>query len=89
MNKSSNSCRAVSLRIRVCMAERGIRSVAALNRKLKEVGIDISTQQLRRVVDNQTEHLSFPLLAGLISVFDCGLEALFVVPPGDQAVAPA
>lgn len=37
---------AVELRVRVCMAKRGIKSIAELNRQLQEEGVEISHQQL-------------------------------------------
>jgi len=69
--------RGIVLRVRVCMAERGIRSVAALHRLLIEAGVDISHPQLIRVVDNRAQHLSVALLNGFLKVFGCGVEELF------------
>ena len=49
----------------------GIRSVAALQRMLKTIGVDISVPQLIRIVDGQSTHVSTVVLAGLISVLQC------------------
>lgn len=69
----------LAFRIRVVMAERGIRSVAALQRMLKTIGVDISVPQLIRIVDGQSTHVSTVVLAGLISVLQCGIEDLIAV----------
>lgn len=70
---------AVELSVRVCMAKRGIKSIAELNRQLQEEGVEISHQQLSRVVDNKAQHLSVALLAGLIKVLRCRIDELFSV----------
>ncbi|MDR1708372.1 MAG: helix-turn-helix transcriptional regulator, partial [Candidatus Accumulibacter sp.] len=58
----------LAFRIRVVMAERGIRSVAALQRKLKNIGVEISVPQLIRIVDGQSTHVSTAVLGGLVAV---------------------
>lgn len=63
--------RVLQLRVRLCMARRGIRSVAELHRRLIAAGIEISHPQLIRVVDNKAKHWSVPLLNGLLQVLDC------------------
>jgi DNA-binding Xre family transcriptional regulator len=68
--------RSIILRVRVCMAERGIRSVAALHRMLIEAGVEISHPQLLRVVDNRAQHLNVALLNGLLKVLSCRVEDL-------------
>jgi hypothetical protein len=69
----------LAFRIRIVMAERGIRSVAALQRMLKGIGVDISVPQLLRIVDGQSSHLSTAVLGGLITVLQCGIEDLITV----------
>jgi len=69
----------LAIRIRVVMAERGIRSVAALQRMLKTTGVEISVPQLLRIVDGQSSHLSTAVLGGLITVLQCGIEDLIAV----------
>jgi hypothetical protein len=69
--------RSIMLRVRVCMAERGIRSVAALHRLLIEAGVEISHPQLIRVVDNRAQHLNVALLNGLLNVLGCRVDELF------------
>lgn len=72
----------LAFRIRVVMAERGIRSVAALQRMLKGIGVDISVPQLIRIVDGQSTHVSTAVLGGLIAVLQCGIQDLITVSPG-------
>ena len=69
----------LAFRIRVVMAERGIRSVAALQRMLKTIGVDISVPQLIRIIDGQSTHVSTAVLGGLIAVLQCGIEDLIAV----------
>lgn len=69
----------LAIRIRVVMAERGIRSVAALQRMLKTTGVEISVPQLLRIVDGQSSHLSTAVLGGLVTVLQCGIEDLIAV----------
>ena len=69
----------LAFRIRVVMAERGIRSVAALQRMLKAIGVDISVPQLIRIVDGQSTHVSTAVLGGLIAVLQRGIEDLIAV----------
>lgn len=83
-NTESNiSERSIILRVRICMAERGIRSVAALHRLLIDAGVNISHPQLIRVVDNRAQHLNVALLNGLLKVLGCRVEELF----GEQPLA--
>lgn len=69
----------LAFRIRIVMAERGIRSVAALQRMLKSIGVEISVPQLIRIVDGQSSHVSTAVLGGLIAVLQCGIEDLIAV----------
>lgn len=69
----------LAFRIRVVMAERGIRSVAALQRMLKSIGVDISVPQLIRIVDGQSSHVSTVVLGGLIAVLQCSIGDLIAV----------
>lgn len=64
-------------RIRVQMAEAGIRSVSALKRQLSRYGIRISDAQLGRVVDGKVEHVSLRVIEGLLAVLGCGIQDLY------------
>ena len=63
--------RRLRLRARVLMAERGIRSVSELQRRLAAAGVTISVPQLIRVIDGETRHLNTEVLNGLLDVFGC------------------
>ena len=87
LSKSSSAAGgSVSLvfRIRIVMAERGVRSVAALQRLLDGVGVKISVPQLIRIVDGQSSHVSTTVLGGLIAVLHCGIGDLIAI---DDSVA--
>ena len=66
-------------RTRVVMAERGVRSVSALRRKLATLGIEISDAQLGRIVDGRSSHFNSAIVGGLLAVLDCGLSDLIAV----------
>jgi DNA-binding Xre family transcriptional regulator len=69
----------LAFRIRIVMAERGIRSVAALQRLLDGIGVKISVPQLIRIVDGQSSHVSTTVLGGLIAVLQCGISDLIAI----------
>lgn len=71
--------RQLQWRARVVMAERGVRSVSALRRKLSELGIEISDAQLGRIIDGRSSHFNSVVIAGLLTVLDCGLNDLLRV----------
>ncbi len=66
-------------RARVVMAERGIRSVSALSRKLNALGVDISESQLGRIIDGKSSHFNSAVVGALLTALDCGLSDLLVV----------
>jgi len=69
--------RYVVLNIRALMADRNIRSVAALQRMLIAAGVDISNQQLNRIVDNRATLLNLTVVNGLLKVLKCSVHELF------------
>ena len=71
--------RRLKWRTRVVMAERGIRSVSALCRKLDKLGVDISESQLGRIIDGKSSHFNAKVVGGLLTALDCGLNDLLVV----------
>ena len=58
-------------RLHLVMAERRIRSVAELQRRLRDLGITISSTQLGRLHYKKPERLSIEILEGLMTVLDC------------------
>jgi len=71
--------RRLKWRARVVMAERGVRSVSALRRRLAELGIEISDAQLGRIIDGKSSHFNSVVIGGLLAALDCGLSDLFAV----------
>jgi DNA-binding Xre family transcriptional regulator len=59
------------------MAERGVRSVTDLTRRLKEVDVDISVQQLGRLIDGKAAHWNQVVIEGLLTVLECELGDLW------------
>jgi hypothetical protein len=81
MKKSLQQPRQLEWRARVVMAQQGIRSVTALTRKLKTVGVDISDSQLGRIIDGKSSHFNSTVVGALLTVLNCGLDDLLVVKP--------
>lgn len=70
-------------RLRVMMAERNIKTVTDLGRRLNGIGLEISSQQLSRVVNDMPQRINTDLLAGLLTVLDCTPTDLFQVKERD------
>lgn len=80
---------ALEWRVRVMMAERHIKTITELRKQLEEVGVEISTTQLSRIVDALPTRLSSEVLAGLTTVLRCDIGDLIRVarrrpPPTEQ-----
>ena len=69
--------RTVVWRVRVLMAEREIRSVSELVRRLEDVGVSISIAQLGRLIDGKTQHWSQEVIEGLVTVLECQIGDLW------------
>ncbi len=69
----STDRRRVVLHVRELMAVRGVRSVAALQRMLISSGVDISNQQLIRIIDNTSTRLNMDVINGLLNIFKCSV----------------
>lgn len=65
--------RKIIWRVRIVMAERGIRSVSELVRQLEDIGVSISVAQLGRLIDGKTQHWNQQVIEGLMAVMDCEL----------------
>lgn len=79
MARISTKPRRLKWRTRVVMAERGIRSVSALRRKLDALGVDISESQLGRIIDGKSSHFNSAVVGGLLTALNCDLTDLFSV----------
>lgn len=73
---TSTEPRRVILHVRSMMASRGVRSVAALQRMLIAAGVDISNQQLIRIIDNTSTRLNMDVINGLLNIFNCSVHDL-------------
>ena len=60
------------------MAERGIRSVSALRRKLAALGVTISDAQLGRIIDGKSSHFNSAVVGALLTALNCHLTDLLV-----------
>lgn len=69
--------RKIIWRVRVLMAERNIRSVSELVRRLDEIGVSISNAQLGRMIDNKSAHWSQEVIEGLVTVLECHVSDLW------------
>ena len=58
-------------RVRVLMAERDIRSVSELKRRLEDLGVEISLPQLGRVIDGKADRWNKQVIQGLVTVLNC------------------
>ena len=79
MMKTVAKPRRLKWRARVLMAERGIRSVSALRRRLGQLGVEISEAQLGRIIDGKSSHFNSNVVGGLLTTFNCGLDDLLAV----------
>lgn len=76
--------RRIILHVRELMAARGVRSVAALQRMLIASGVEISNQQLIRIIDNTSTRLNMDVINGLMNIFKCTVFDLI----GEEPVPP-
>lgn len=77
MPRKKCSLRELKPRVRVLMAERNIRSVSELSRRLNKLGVEISIPQLGRLIDGKTDHWNVKVIRGLITVLECELGDLW------------
>jgi len=58
------------------MAEREVRSVSELVRRLDQVGVSVSISQLGRLIDGKAQHWNQEVIEGLMEVLNCELSDL-------------
>lgn len=68
--------RRLEWRVRVTMAERGVRTVTELAKLLEGVGVTISGSQLGRLIDGKTKLFNPEVMEGLMTVLDCDLDGI-------------
>lgn len=59
------------------MAEQNIKTVAALVRRLEEIGVTVSVAALGRMIDGKTVLWRQEIIEGLMTVFDCKIGDLW------------
>lgn len=77
--------RRIILHVRELMAARGVRSAAALQRMLIASGVEISNQQLIRIIDNTSTRLNMDVINGLMNIFKCTVFDLIGEEPVPQS----
>jgi DNA-binding Xre family transcriptional regulator len=75
----------IEWRLLQMMAERRIKQNTLLVQKLRDIGVDISTAQLGRLVDRFPDRLNTETLRGLLTVLDCDITDLMRVHPPNAA----
>jgi DNA-binding Xre family transcriptional regulator len=71
------------------MAKRKIRRVTDLHRQLMELGVEISSAQLSRIVAQRPKHLNMEILDALLTVLDCDIADLISVEKPELPEQPA
>jgi len=75
-NQQKSQRKGLKWRVRVVMAERGVRSVSELVRQLESIGVSISVAQLGRLIDGKTQHWNQEVIEGLMTILNCELSDL-------------
>ncbi len=69
----------IKWRLKVLLAERDIDTATDLQRRLREIGIEISAVQLSRIIKEAPARLNMEVLYGLITVLQCDIGDLIHV----------
>lgn len=84
MSSKSDGLVKIEWRLLNMMAERRIRTVTALRKLLLSHDIEISSQQMGRLVNQFPERLNTQYLRGLLTVLNCDITDLIRVHPADS-----
>lgn len=76
-------------RVRLRMAECGLRSTRALQRRLRQEGVEISEAQLGRTLNGLPANLNTRLLKALCDVLACTPGDLLIIPGRASCFAPS
>ena len=66
-------------RLPVLMAEHKIRTATELKRRLEEVGYEITSVHVARLVHDRPQRISSDLLDALVTIFDCTANEILAV----------
>lgn len=73
-------------RLSIVMAEKGVRSVSELQRKIKDRGLTISRRTLDKLYNNESNRFDMDTLATICVVLDCEIgDILELVKDSDNA----
>ncbi|MEW8614795.1 MAG: helix-turn-helix transcriptional regulator [Candidatus Thiodiazotropha sp.] len=86
MSKDYEDLLQIEWRLLNMMAERRIRTVTELRKRLIELGIDISSQQMGRLVNQFPERMNTTYLRGLLTALDCDISDLIRVHPAGARI---
>lgn len=80
---SDNNLVKIEWRLMQMMAERRIKKNTEMAHRLREVGVDISTHQVGRLVEEFPERLNTNYLRGFLTVLQCNIDDLIRVHAAD------
>lgn len=69
----------VKNRLAVLMAEKEIRSVSELHRRIKEKGLTISRRTLDKFYNNESNRIDYDTLATLCVILECDIGDLLIL----------
>lgn len=90
LNQGQRVMQQLEFRLAVVMAERKIRTVTELTRRIKEQGLEVSSSHMTRFMRDNPPSLTLPFLTALCHALDCQPTDLFhwvEVPSGDTLIA--
>ncbi len=61
----------------VIMAQKGIRSVSELQRRMEDAGVPVARRTLDRFYKNENNQIHYQTIADLCAVLDCTIGELF------------
>lgn len=66
-------------RLAVLMAEREIKSVSELHRRIKESGMTMSRRTLDKFINNESNRIDYDTITTLCTILSCDIGDLFVL----------
>ncbi len=84
MTTESRPRKRLTWRLRVLMAERGIKNASQLQRRMQEVGHAITSAHAARIVGVMPQRISVELISTLLTVLDCRISELIAEVPADE-----
>ena len=85
MKTTKNRKRVFLWKIRELMLRDDIRSAAELQRRLSDLGVDITPTHMARIVFNKPQRMTMDILEGLATIFQCEANDLLMVMEIDDA----